>query len=157
MSNPIEQFYLAFKQLDAEGMVKLYHPSIEFKDPAFGVLKGEKAKDMWRMLCANAQDFKLDFSQVEYDGETGKAHWDAYYTFSQTGRKVHNSIDATFKFKDGFIIQHHDHFNLHKWARQALGFKGMLLGGTNFFQKKLQEKTNKALAKYQAAEQKKRP
>ncbi len=86
MSNIIEKFYLAFKQLDAEAMTDLYHPSIEFWDPAFGTLKGEKAKDMWRMLCANAQDFKLEFSDVVVAGDTGKAHWEAWYTFSRTGR-----------------------------------------------------------------------
>ncbi len=157
MKDPIEQFYLAFQQLDAEAMVACYHPNVEFHDPAFGTLKGEKAKDMWRMLCANAKDFKLEVFRHQQAGDTGQAHWDAHYTFSQTGRKVHNSIDASFELKDGYIIKHHDHFDVRRWAKQALGFKGWLLGGTDFFQKKLQAQTNGLLSKYQAAEQKKRP
>lgn len=156
MTNPIEQFYQAFQQLDAEGMVACYHPNIEFRDPAFGTLKGEKAKDMWRMLCANGKGFTLEYSGVVQEGDTGKAHWEANYLFSQTGRKVHNIIDATFELKDGYIIKHHDQFDVHRWAKQALGVKGWLLGGTQFFQNKLQAQTNGLLAKYQAAEQKKR-
>ncbi|MGH1336347.1 MAG: nuclear transport factor 2 family protein [Aureispira sp.] len=152
MTNTIEKFYTAFQQLDAQSMVACYHDDVEFEDPAFGLLKGEDAKDMWRMLCANAKDFKLEFSAIQQNGETGKAHWEARYIFSRTGRSVHNIIDATFELKDGLIIKHHDQFNLRRWAGQALGFKGSLLGGTKFFQNKLQAQTNGLLTKYQATQ-----
>ncbi len=51
MKSVIEKFYQAFEELDAESMIECYHNEIIFEDPAFGVLKGEKAKNMWRMLC----------------------------------------------------------------------------------------------------------
>lgn len=155
MTNTIEKFYTAFQQLDAEGMVACYHDDIEFNDPAFGTLKGKDAKDMWRMLCANGKNLKLEVSGIEQDSNTGKAHWEAHYTFSQTGRNVHNIIDAAFELKDGLIIKHYDHFNLKRWAGQALGLKGRLLGGTNFFKKKLHAQTNNNLRKFQATQQKK--
>ena len=62
------------------------------------------------------------------DAERGKAHWDARYTFTQTGRRVHNRIDARFLFRDGLIIRHEDTFSFWRWARQALGPAGLLLG-----------------------------
>lgn len=144
----IEQFYTAFQNKDAEAMVALYHDDIEFTDPAFGLLKGERAKGMWRMLCQNATDLKIEFSGIEASENTGKAHWEAYYTFSKTGRKVHNIIDANFEFKDGKIIKHTDHFNLKRWAGQAMGWKGKLFGGASFFKKKLHEQTNRLLDKF---------
>ena len=156
MTTTIEKFYTAFQQLDAESMVACYHDDIEFNDPAFGTLKGEDAKDMWRMLCMNGKNLKLEVSGVEQNNNTGKAHWEAHYLFSATGRNVHNIIDATFELKDGLIIKHHDHFNLKSWAGQALGIKGRLLGGTKFFKKKLHAQTNANLRKFQAAQQKKR-
>lgn len=153
MNNIIENFYTAFQQLDADKMVACYHPDVIFWDPGFGHLQGNDAGDMWRMLCENARDFELTFSDIELHATQGSAHWEAKYTFSRTGRKVHNSIDATFEFQDGLIIKHKDNFNLRRWAGQALGFKGYLLGGTSFFQKKLQTQTNQLLAKYQAGPQ----
>ena len=39
-----------------------------------------------------------------------------------------NRIDATFALRDGLIRRHHDSFDLWRWLRQALGFKGVLLG-----------------------------
>ncbi|MFT4771922.1 MAG: hypothetical protein ACI9D1_001957, partial [Cryomorphaceae bacterium] len=87
---------------------------------------------------------------VKASDQAGSAHWEAKYTFSKTGRKVHNSIDATFEFSDGKIIKHTDDFDLKKWAKQAMGLKGALLGGTGFFKKKLQEQTNGMLAKFES-------
>ncbi len=144
----ITKFYAAFSALDSGTMVSCYHDDIEFTDPAFGNLKGERAKAMWIMLCKNAQDLKIEFSKVEAIDNKGSAHWDASYTFRKTGRPVLNKIDAAFEFKEGKIIKHTDSFNLHTWAKQAIGFQGLLLGGTSFFKKKLHQQTNRLLDKF---------
>lgn len=147
MKDIINQFYTAFNALDAEAMVSLYHDDITFEDPAFGVLKGERAKNMWRMLCKSQQgkDFKVEHSEVT----DSSAFWQAYYTFSKTGRKVHNKIHARFEFRDGLIYKHTDYFDLHRWAKQALGFSGAVLGWSGYFKKKLQSQTNRLLDKYE--------
>ena len=140
----IEQFYTALQKLDAETMVSFYHDDIEFTDPAFGTLHGNDAKNMWRMICSRAKDFSLEYNQVT---ETS-AYWEPTYTFSATSNKVINKIDASFEFKDGKISKHIDVFDLHQWASQAMGLKGKLLGGTNFFKKKLNKQTKQFLAAY---------
>jgi len=150
MKATIDTFYTAFQNQDAETMVACYHKDIQFEDPAFGVLKGERACDMWRMLITSqkGKDFKVSFSDTAFDGEKGTAHWEAMYTFSKTGRNVHNKINGTFEFKEGKIIKHIDRFSLHSWASQAMGLKGWLLGGTGFFKKKLNAQTNGMLDKF---------
>ncbi len=148
MKKLIETFYIGLSELDADKMVSCYHEDVVFEDPGFGILKGDRAKSMWRMLCKNARNFSVAVSNVEANDQTGSAHWEAWYTFSKTGRPVHNKIDAQFEFKDGKIIKHTDHFNLHRWASQALGWKGVLLGGTRFFKKKLILQTNNILDKF---------
>lgn len=150
--NTIQNFYQAFQALEAEKMVAQYHQDVEFEDPAFGILKGERAKNMWRMLIASqkGKDFQVSYSNLSETVDGGSANWEAKYIFSQTGKKVHNKIAAKFELKDGLIVKHIDNFNLHLWAKQALGFKGLLLGGTSFFQKKLNAQTNRLLDKYEA-------
>ncbi len=149
MKELIKTFYSGFREQDAEKMISCYHDDVIFEDPAFGKLKATDAKKMWTMLCKNAQDLTIEFSDIKATDQHGSAHWEAHYTFSKTGRKVHNKIDAQFEFKDGKIIKHTDHFNLHRWASQAIGWKGKLLGGTSFFKKKLQQQTNRLLVKFQ--------
>lgn len=144
----IQTFYTAFSNRDSQSMVDCYHEEIEFEDPAFGTLTGHRAKAMWTMLCKNATDLEIEFSNVKADDLKGFANWKATYTFSVTGRKVINTIQAQFEFKDGKIINHKDHFNLHKWSSQALGLKGWLLGNTAYFRKKLQAQTNRSLDKF---------
>ncbi|MCA0133449.1 nuclear transport factor 2 family protein [Winogradskyella alexanderae] len=146
----IEKFYNAFSNLDAVKMTDSYHDDITFTDPAFGVLKGQRAKAMWHMLCDSQKekDFRIIYSDVSAKNNLGNAYWEAFYTFSKTGRKVHNKIEASFEFKDGLIINHTDVFSLHKWAKQALGFKGFVLGRTKYFQNKLKAQTNSLLDRY---------
>ena len=146
----IEAFYSAFSELDAEKMTSFYHNDVVFEDPAFGRLNGNRAKAMWHMLCESQKnkDFRIIYSDINADDSTARAYWEAFYSFSKTGRKVHNKINAHFEFKDGLIIKHTDKFNLHKWARQALGFKGLVLGRTKYFSNKLKLQTNKLLDRY---------
>ena len=101
---------------------------------------------MWEMLCRNAKEFSLTFSNIQLlDEEYATCNWVATYTFSRTGRKVINSIKAFMKLKDGKIIEHSDAFKLSKWAAQALGWKGVLLGWTGFMKRKIQKNARKNL------------
>jgi len=145
----IKKFYDSFARADAEGMVSCYDANIQFTDPAFGPLKGDDAANMWRMLVAVSKgNLKITFGNMKTDDKTGSANWTAEYIFSQTGRKVINHVSAHFEFKDGKIIRHTDKFNFWKWTRQALGWKGYLLGWTSFMQKKVQENANRSLRDY---------
>jgi ketosteroid isomerase-like protein len=149
--DPITDFYTAFSELDAEKMIACYADDVVFEDPAFGVLKGDKAKNMWRMLVSSqkGKDFQVTFSKVQHNENSGTAAWEAKYNFSQTGRPVHNVIKAEFVLKEGLITKHTDSFSLRKWAKQALGFKGAVLGGTKFFRKALQKQTASTLQKFE--------
>jgi ketosteroid isomerase-like protein len=152
MESIIETFYSAFAQKDAETMTKCYHDSIVFTDPAFGTLHGERAKNMWKMLCESQREkeFVIRFDEIQFDQNKGQAAWEAIYFYGKKGRKVHNSIQAKFEFKDGLIIRHTDHFDLWKWSRQALGPVGFILGWAPSFRHKLQAQTKYLLDKFEA-------
>jgi ketosteroid isomerase-like protein len=124
----IEQLYAALNRHDGEAMAKLYDPAGRFHDPAFGELSGAEAGDMWRMLTARAEDLTVDLAERSADGDTGAAHWIARYTFTRTGRPVVNDVSARFRFADGLIVEHDDSFSFWRWARQALGPAGMVMG-----------------------------
>lgn len=147
----IARFYEAFSRLDAESMAACYTDDVLFSDPVFGELRGQQAGDMWRMLTSRAKEFSVTFDQVRADRQTGSAHWIATYLFSQTGRTVINDIQARFVFRDGKICEHHDQFDLWRWSRQALGFKGAVLGWTPFVQSAIREQAKKGLKVFRAA------
>jgi hypothetical protein len=145
----IVKFYTALGNSDATKMCECYHPKIQFSDPAFGLLKEEQVFQMWKMLTERSKgNLTIDFSEVKANEHLGTAFWVAKYNFSQTNRKIVNTISAKFQFKDGLIIKHTDDFDLWKWSKQALGIKGLLLGWTGFMQKKIQEKSRLSLQKY---------
>ncbi len=141
----IETFYTAFKKKDYKTMQECYHKDAVFSDEAFKKLNSNEVKAMWQMLITRGKDLELTFSNITADDNRGTCRWEAKYTFSATGKKVHNIIDATFEFKDGKISKHIDHFDFHRWSSQALGIMGVLLGWTGFLQNKVSSKAMEQL------------
>jgi ketosteroid isomerase-like protein len=145
----IHKFYTAFAKADAKTMCECYHTDIQFQDPAFGTLKGNDACQMWKMLIEKSKaNIKIEFSNIETDEYSGTAKWVAAYNFSKTNRKVVNEVQAQFQFRDGLIVKHTDYFDIWKWSKQALGFKGLLLGWTGFMQKQIQKQAIASLKNY---------
>ena len=144
-SELLNQFYQSFSKGDAEGMIQCYHESIIFQDPAFGILKGDRAKNMWRMLLSRNSDITISYDILETSANSGSVAWIAKYDYGLEKRKVCNKVLGKFQFKDGKIIKHTDSFDLWKWSRQALGLSGYILGWTALMRIKIQQKTKKLL------------
>ena len=147
----IESFYRAFGQRDYEQMAACYHPAIRFSDPVFPDLRGDDVRAMWHMLCEQGTDLHVAFTDVRTEGGRGSAHWTADYTYSPTGRSVHNSVEAAFEFADGLIVRHVDTFDLWRWTRMALGPGGILTGWTGFTQAKVRATADKGLRRFIAS------
>lgn len=140
----LDRFYSAFAARDGENMATCYAEDASFVDPAFE-LKGKWIGAMWRMLCERARDFSLSYEIIEADVGGGKVRWTASYLFSQTGRKVVNHIEATIRVRDGLIVDHVDRFSFWRWARQALGTPGLLLGWSQLLKMKVRAQALKGL------------
>ncbi|HOV56838.1 MAG TPA: nuclear transport factor 2 family protein [Rhodanobacteraceae bacterium] len=145
----IERFYRAFQQRDAATMAACYHRRAVFRDPVFE-LNGANIGAMWTMLCGRAPDLRIEFDGVHAEGDHGRAEWQAWYTFGQTGRPVHNRIRAEFAFADGLIVDHVDRFDFWRWSRQALGLPGLLLGWTPALQAKVRAQAQGRLEQFLA-------
>jgi len=103
------------------------------------------------MLCERGKDLRVEARDIAADGEQGRAHWEAWYTFTQTGRPVHNVIDAAFEFDgEGRIVRHQDTFDLWRWSRMALGVKGAALGWTRALKKAIRAQARKGLDAWMA-------
>jgi ketosteroid isomerase-like protein len=144
----ITKFYTAFQNKDWKTMQSCYHDDIVFSDPVFQNLKGSEAKAMWHMLVSAGKDLKLDFSKVKVSDKSGSCHWEAFYTFSRTGRKVHNIINAEFEFRDGKIVRHSDTFDFWRWSGMALGLTGTLLGWSPIIKNKVRNLAQQNLKKF---------
>jgi limonene-1,2-epoxide hydrolase len=145
----IKKFYSAFQQLDAAAMATFYHPEATFEDPVFGKLNYDEVIAMWHMLIERSKgNLQIEFSDIITSEEKGSAEWIATYTFSATNRVVRNVIQAEFEFKNGLIYKHKDTFDLWKWSRMALGWKGVLLGWSFIVKSKIRRQAKKSLSNY---------
>jgi ribosomal-protein-alanine N-acetyltransferase len=146
----IDTFYRAFQRRDHATMTACYAPNATFQDPVF-TLEGAAVGAMWRMLCERGKDLRIEYEAIEADDTAGGAAWSAWYTFSGTRRPVHNQVRATFAFRNGRIVRHTDRFDLYRWAAQALGLRGMLLGWTPLVQAAIRRNAARALERFMTA------
>jgi ketosteroid isomerase-like protein len=128
----IHQFYQAFQNRDYRTMQECYHTEATFSDPVFQNLTAQEVKAMWQMLTSSAKDLQIAYGNIKADDNKGVCRWEARYTFSGTGRRVHNIINARMQFRDGKILKHDDEFNFWRWSRMALGGPGWLMGWTPY-------------------------
>jgi ketosteroid isomerase-like protein len=148
----ITKFYTAFQNKDVSTMQECYSDQATFSDAAFVDLNATQVRAMWAMLIKGGKDMRIEFSNIRADEHGAKVHWDAYYTFSATGRKVLNQIDASFIIENGKIVKHTDHFDFYTWSKQALGLPGLLLGWTSFLKNKVRKQASAKLAAYMTKE-----
>ena len=148
----IERFYVAFDEHDGAAMAACYAPDATFSDPVFPRLRGAEPGAMWRMLTGQSKDLRVELLEHEADADRGSAHWRAHYTFTQTGRSVVNDVHASFRFADGLIAEHEDRFDFHRWARQALGLPGLLLGWTPLLRSAVRRRARASLDEFLARE-----
>ena len=150
----IQRFYASFARLDGAAMQACYSSDAQFDDEVFSLHGPREIGGMWQMLTsatksnpASLAHWKLEVSAIT----DRSAHWDAHYLFSATGRSVINRIDAEFEFDgQGLISRHRDRFDFWRWARQALGATGLLLGWTPFLRAKVRATAAANLRRYLA-------
>jgi hypothetical protein len=129
-----------------------YSADAHFRDPAFGDLNGAEVGAMWRMLTSRATDLEVELAHHDASESTGSANWIAHYTFGATGRPVVNDINASFRFADGLIADHVDEFDFGKWARQALGFQGVLVALLPPMRAKVRDRARGQLDEFMASD-----
>jgi hypothetical protein len=144
----ISRFYSSLQTLNYQEMQRAYHDDAEFSDPVFGRLSSGEVKAMWQMLLTRSKDLQISFSNINATDTTGQCRWEAWYTFSKTGRAVHNIINSSFEFKDNKIFRQHDSFDLWRWSRFALGPAGVLLGWTPLIRNKIRASAREGLEKF---------
>jgi limonene-1,2-epoxide hydrolase len=134
----LERFYSAFTQQDWATMGACYHADARFSDPVFPGLDEAEVRAMWRMLLTSGSGLRITYKILRTEDTKGRVQWEAWYTFSRSGRKVHNVVTSEFVLKDDRILVQHDHFDFWRWSRQALGTSGLLLGWTPMVRNKVQ-------------------
>jgi ketosteroid isomerase-like protein len=127
----VERLYDALNRHDSEAMANCYHPKARFRDIAFDLKGRDQIGTMWGMICKG--DIQARFEVVRADEASGVAKLVDEYTFTDTGRRVRNSIESSFRFRDGLIVEHRDFCDERAWAAQAIGGPiGFLAGRLRF-------------------------
>ena len=127
----LERLFSAFASRDAEAMAACYADDALFEDPVFR-LRGDDVRKMWRGLLGRARDFSVTWEVLEAADGNGRVRWTARYLYAG-GRPVVNEVISTLDVSGGLVTRQVDSWDFPRWAAQALGPAGKLLGGTGWF------------------------
>ena len=98
-----------------------------------------------RCFASNATDLQIELSDISASLKKGSAHWEAWYSFSKTGRRCIILLMQILNLKilkssniliALICISGHP----RRWA-----LKGWLLGGTNFLKDKIRQQAHNSL------------
>jgi ketosteroid isomerase-like protein len=130
-THQIETLYAAIAKGDPDAAAACYADDSYFEDIAFRRHGRKAIHEMWRMVC-HAKPM-VTFGSAIADDQRGNGHWTADYMFGKTdtkpGRRVVNNTTSVFTFRDGLIVEHHDHCDAKAWARQAYPFPKSFFAG----------------------------
>jgi ketosteroid isomerase-like protein len=148
----LTEYYTAFQKRNHKSMNACYADNVVFNDPLYTNLDAAHTRAMWELFCVNGKDLKLEFSGIKADDTKGEATWKASYIFSSSGNRVEKEVVSKFEFQNGKISRQEDDFDFRKWAGQALGLMGSLLGWTGFVESQVKENAKNNLDAFMSDE-----
>ena len=138
----LTHLYDALARRDGAAMAALYAPDASFEDPVFR-LHGRQIGAMWIELTRRAKDFGISYTITQADSGRGTVESTARYRFGT--HPVVNRILSEIEIEDGRIVRQRDRFDFPRWAAQALGLPGRLLGRFSWFQKAVSRRAMRSL------------
>jgi limonene-1,2-epoxide hydrolase len=145
----VHTFFSAFIRRDYQTMQLAYRDDATFSDNVFGTLNAKETKAMWQMLIEKGTDLKVNYGYVKArEGGIVTCEWTAEYSFGKNRRPVVNRIRTYMEIEDDKIVKHRDRFDVHRWAKQAIGTPGLLFGWMLFFQQGIRKKALASLYAY---------
>jgi len=144
--NVITGLYNAYKERNPELMASFYTEDASFKDEIFGEVTGQEIPKVWEVVHSTTSNFYLYFHIVNVNKNLATVNSQLSYTFKHTGRKIDISITSIFRFENGKIRHQVDEYSLWKWASQAFGVSGFLLGWNPKFKNKIRQSAQNTIA-----------
>jgi hypothetical protein len=126
-------FYGAFARRDGQAMASMYAGNARFEDPLFLLYGGDVGR-MWIALTGRAKEFSVAYEVDQAGAGRGNVSWTARYRYGS--RPVVNAVRSEIVFDgNGLIARQRDDFDFARWAGQALGVPGALLGRFAWFRR----------------------
>jgi limonene-1,2-epoxide hydrolase len=129
----LTKFYEALSRRDGDTMASLYSADAVFEDEVYRV-EGADVGKMWRGLMGKAKTLSAAYTIARAASDGGTVEWTARYVFPGGGPVV-NVILSELEIENGRIVRQRDRFDFRRWAAQALGAKGRLLGRFEWFRR----------------------
>lgn len=137
------RFFESYQKNDWQNMARCYHDKASFSDPIYPDLREESIVYLWFSRLAARRVVDLQYRVLFADDRKAQVEWSGLSPLH--GKSVQIKGLSTFALWDATIVRQVDEFSFVQWSRQALGWKGWLLGSLRFYQARVQRSARSQL------------
>ncbi len=131
-------FFDALGRRDGDAVAAFYAPDARFEDEIFRLESADVPK-MWTALLRGSKTLEVSYTIARAGAGSGTVEWTARYVYPGGGPVV-NVILSEIQLAEGKIVRQSDRFDFPRWAAQALGRPGRLLGRFEWFRRAVSRK-----------------
>jgi len=108
-----------------------------FTTPILGDVPAQHLERLWTLFFSRTRDNILTYKLVDAGLVSARVEGRVSYVLLVSGRRVSCPFDSLLHVRDRLIRHHVDSFDPWGWAQMAFGTKGLMLGWSNTWQRRL--------------------
>ncbi len=140
------RLFSAIHRHDSSTIVACYDSTGVFAAPLLGEVPAEHLERFWRRVFSTTRDHVLTFRIVDVGLVNARVQGRVSYVLLASGRRVTCRFDSMLHVRDRLIRHHVDSFDAWGWAHMAYGTKGLMLGWSNTWQRRLSDDLRTSLS-----------
>jgi len=138
--------FSALHRRNPSAIAACYDSAGVFTTPILGDVPAQHLERFWMRLFSRTRDHVLKFKIVDAGLVNARVEGRVSYVLLASGRRVSCPFDSMLHVRDRLIRHHVDNFDPWGWAQMAYGTKGLMLGWSNTWQRRLSNNLRSSLS-----------
>lgn len=140
------RLFSALHRRDPSAIAACYDRAGVFTTPILCDVPAQHLERLWTLFFSRTQDSILTYRIVDAGLVSARVEGRVSYGLLVSGRQVSCPFDSLLHVRDRLIQHHVDSFDPWGWAQMAYGTKGLMLGWSNTWQRRLSKDLRTSLS-----------
>lgn len=132
-----ERLFSALQRREPEAIAACYEANAIFRAPILGDVLAHNLGPLWRAVFSSTRENALAYTIVDVGLISARVEGVASYVLVFSDRAVTTKFVATLRIRDLRIVYHEDNFDPWLWAQMAYGTRGLALGWSKAWQRRM--------------------
>jgi len=138
--------FLALHRRKPSAISACYDSAGVFTTPILGDVPAKSLERLWTLFFSRTRHNALTYKIVDAGLVGARVEGHVSYVLLDSGRRVSCPFDSVLHVRDRLIRYHVDSFDTWGWAQMAYGTKGLMLGWSNSWHRRLSNDLRSSLS-----------